>query len=746
MASNRSLGTLTLDLVLKLGGYNEGWSKAERETDRRTRAIQQKAVAFGKSIGTALGLGFTAATTVLGVYIKNSIEAEKVQAQLMARIRDTGGAARRSLEQLNDQAERLSKVTIFDDEAVGEAQAMLLTFKDIQGLQFDKAVESVLDLATAMGTDLNSASLQLGKALNDPVKGLGALSRAGIQFSADQKQVIKDLVEVGDKAQAQDLILRELASQMGTAAEAARGTLSGALQGLKNDFANLLEGDVGGEGIKGTTEAINDLSRTINDPSIKRGLDDMAEGMISVVNSAIKVIAKLGEAGSALAEFFGDAQRRSTTMLQNQRTDLETEQFGLERRLKRFDAVNSVANPLGVFASVDRNQLAKVKENIAEIDRILEQRNKAMRFSGVTITVDSSERLPGTAAGATGGSGRQKPSSNRAKDMPNFAEEDRKALERMVRETAQAITQFDALAATLSGPLKEAEFQHQQNLQEITRLGKEAGKSTADINALKEQETERYDKQTEAITRQLDPVGQLIKDLDEELRLVGLTNAERETAIQLRGLEAEATQDQVTAIRQANEALAAEYQKVDFLDGWRGAFVDFFDDVQEGNSSLKDSFRNLFDDIGRMIRQKISEQLVDQLFGQMGSSSGGTAGGGWLSSFASIFSSSGSSTSSQGSLLDLFGSSWGFATGGYASPRSINRVNENGPEILRVGSKDYLLTGNRGGMVIPSHMNQPAPAGPMTLIFNNPVMADRRSDSQRQMQAARDLQKSARNR
>ena len=48
----------------------------------------------------------------------------------------------------------------------------------------------------------------VGKALNDPLKGLTALSRIGVQFTAQQQEQIKAMVEVGDVAGAQKIILR----------------------------------------------------------------------------------------------------------------------------------------------------------------------------------------------------------------------------------------------------------------------------------------------------------------------------------------------------------------------------------------------------------------------------------------------------------------------------------------------------------------------------------------------------------
>lgn len=82
----------------------------------------------------------------------------------------------------------MQSVTTYGDETVIEAQALLLTFTKIGKETFPQALESTLNVATAMGTDLKSAALQVGKALNDPVLGMTALSRSGIQFTEDQKK------------------------------------------------------------------------------------------------------------------------------------------------------------------------------------------------------------------------------------------------------------------------------------------------------------------------------------------------------------------------------------------------------------------------------------------------------------------------------------------------------------------------------------------------------------------------------
>jgi len=129
----------------------------------------------------------------------------------------------------------LQKRTLFgDEEILKDATAQLLTFTNIAGEQFERTQVAALNLATRLDGDLKSASIQLGKALNDPIANLSALSRSGIQFSEEQKKVIKELAETNRLAEAQTIILDELEKQYGGSAEAAAKAGAGGLKQLQN--------------------------------------------------------------------------------------------------------------------------------------------------------------------------------------------------------------------------------------------------------------------------------------------------------------------------------------------------------------------------------------------------------------------------------------------------------------------------------------------------------------------------------
>jgi hypothetical protein len=108
------------------------------------------------------------------------------------------------------------------------AQTLLATFDQASNATarqagiFDRATAAAADLAAAGYGNLDTNAKQLGKALNDPVKGTAALTKAGVQFTQQQKDQIAAMVKAGDVTGAQKIILGEVEHQVkGTAAATA---------------------------------------------------------------------------------------------------------------------------------------------------------------------------------------------------------------------------------------------------------------------------------------------------------------------------------------------------------------------------------------------------------------------------------------------------------------------------------------------------------------------------------------------
>lgn len=195
---------------------------------------------------------------------------EKAIAINKATLKATGAETWTNVEAQQALADKLQKVTGYADEEVLSMQNVLLGFKNIQGDNFDTAATQILNMSKVMSMDLTSAAQAVGKALDDPIAGVDSLTRQGFRFSAAQKEVLKDLVNTGHMAEAQKIIIDELATTYGGAAEAANDTGSAIKEKLGVAVDNLRERlgkfatDALAPSRKGLIDLVNGLSDTFD--------------------------------------------------------------------------------------------------------------------------------------------------------------------------------------------------------------------------------------------------------------------------------------------------------------------------------------------------------------------------------------------------------------------------------------------------------------------------------------------------
>ena len=223
-------------------------------------------------------------------------------------LKSTNHVAGLTSQELQDMASALQETTTFGDEAVMSAQSLMLTFTQVGKEVMPQAIESVLNMSEALNIGLKEQTLQLGKALNDPIKGIGALSRVGVQLTEDQKGLIKSFMEVNDVASAQKVILDELEVQFGGVAKASSTTFSGAIKQMKNsvgdmaeDFGELLEEPLTNlaNKVKKWAEDVSDLidfSKTI----------DWNATFDNITNNYSTIFGAVGEIGAVWATYVGN--------------------------------------------------------------------------------------------------------------------------------------------------------------------------------------------------------------------------------------------------------------------------------------------------------------------------------------------------------------------------------------------------------------------------------------------------------
>lgn len=219
-----AIGDLVATLGIDRRPWESGLSGARASLARFNSSVSG---AMGKVSGAfgALGRlpvigGVLAGAFGLAKSVQMATEAEQAEKKLSAVLRATGNAAGFTSEELRQYAADLQKVTNFEDDATVSAMAVLATFTQIKGSAFKDAVAAAQDLSAVMGQDLQSSIVQIGKALNDPIKGVTALQRVGVSFTAEQKKQIQNLVQQGKLFEAQQMILSELRTEFGGAAQA----------------------------------------------------------------------------------------------------------------------------------------------------------------------------------------------------------------------------------------------------------------------------------------------------------------------------------------------------------------------------------------------------------------------------------------------------------------------------------------------------------------------------------------------
>lgn len=238
--ANVELGKAYLSIIPSLRGVNE------------QLASEVKPASFsplGRAVGMGLVAGIGAAVVGIGAIVKTGVgevmDASAGTAQLEAGIRSTGNAAKVSVEGMNALAGSIQGYSGQTDDSITKAQGLLLTFTNIKNEGpdkiFDQATIAAADMAAKFGGDASSQAVLLGKALNDPVKGVSALQRVGVSFTAAQKDQIKAMVESGDTMGAQKLILKELNTEFGGAAKAAGDSLPGQLERGKRAFEDMAQ-------------------------------------------------------------------------------------------------------------------------------------------------------------------------------------------------------------------------------------------------------------------------------------------------------------------------------------------------------------------------------------------------------------------------------------------------------------------------------------------------------------------------
>lgn len=718
--SSRSLGSLTIDLIARTFGFEQGMDKAARTAAKRSKEIEQ---GFSKAFsGMAKSVaGFVAAIATVDTAIRafnTAVDAADRVDELSARLGISterlstwGYAAKLSgtdLESLTSSLQKFSKTAASamdeDSKQAGLFEALGVEIQDAEGNL--RSMESLLPEIADAFKALNNETLEAAIAQE-------LFGRSGAELLEFLNRGSSGIAELTERAR--ELGIEISGETAGAAAEFKDRVddLRAATQGWLIQLAGAL--------LPAITDVVEEFTDFVSEgKNVEQVADDIAEAM--------RVVADTAKLFGGLIEALGWV-RDNLVAIEQAVAKFNVGSFtGIGKKVRDVLPDWLYRQPGGggggQFSNVVSGASTRSPQDDTfglfvptpeEVRRQEEAERRLNRF---------------LSGGADGGKG--------AKGGKSEAERQAEQIKRAYESLNESITERISLFGK-EGEASKIAYQIQTEdlskldattkayVQTLQQQALESAKNYDQMvlmQELQEAADDAVNKETEAFRDQQQAAREFIEDLEFELALISMGNVEREKAIALRYAGAAATDEERKKI---GELIEAQNEAIRVAEGWdavQSGLADTLFDVATGAASLKDAVTDFFDTLAKNIARMISEQWAEKITDMFKSNATGTAASGGGFNWGSLIGA-------------LFGG--GRATGGSVGPGKMYGVNESGMEMLSVRGRDYLLTGNNTGTITPAH--QVTAGAGIVQNFYNPVMADRQTDAQRQREAASRMQR-----
>ncbi|MFU4560156.1 hypothetical protein ACM712_18605 [Pseudomonas paraeruginosa] len=345
-----------------------------------------------QAVGVAAGISASvigAALATIAFGLANISDDERKLGRLEALLKSTGGAAGFSAQQLADFAGEKEKATLFDAGDIQDASGALLGFTSIVGDMHKKVLALGIDMAEVMGGEVRGQVVALGKAFEDPINGLASLSKQGVKFTDDQKELIATLIESGEQLKAQDVLYEALKEQLGEgAAEGANNSLAGrmknarlAIKDLAVEFTNFVHApeaaaaglDMFSEKSQWLIQKLKELSPAIDAVRQKMLLEEQAD-LIQKINNPSKKLAFMND-GQYERLLLSYRARLMTVNQQIYNLQDSIDQAGVEG----YSGIKGITSgePTPLISNADKEStLNKIREIGSEAAKAFEQQVK----------------------------------------------------------------------------------------------------------------------------------------------------------------------------------------------------------------------------------------------------------------------------------------------------------------------------------------------------------------------------------
>lgn len=671
-------GSVVISLLMSTGSF-------ETDTDRaakRLKGLQKEA----KAAGVALGVMGAAAAAGIVALVGHSIDAADEMSKMAQKI----GISVESLSRL-DYAAKLSDVSM---ETLANSVKRLGQFQ-VDALKGGKEQNAILDqLGVSAGsaeTGVRDASVVL-RELSDIFAvmpdGANKTALAVKLFGKSGADLIPMLnggsKALDDFAKKSDLVGYTLDTKTGKSAEA--------VNDLMTEFKLSIDG-IARQALPDLLPKLQDFGDLLNSQDVRDGFETIIGGAIKAVGALVK----LASTTANVTKFLGEevAARLHGPSLEDT--------VRVEQRIERLKkTINGVKNqgygsPFAIFDAselVPKDLVSQKDDILKRLQGELDKEQNKLKI-GMELNADAARAAAKIAAEAgklptvptidwsLGGTGGGK-GGKKGKGLPDFGETHDDLLKLMEAEQ-RARDQFDAMAASLAGPVASANYQYAVDLQRLTDLAREGAIGTDELTEAQNNLRKAHEADLKAIQAQLTPAEQGLKYLQEETAWLRANEAGQLRLAAARMLGADATEEQIAQAVELMRVNDALNDHIDLMDDARDAGREFFDSMKEGEGILK-SLEDAFGKFADALYDWATNSVIEQLFGKQGTAGSGS-GGGWLDGILGAFMGGGSGSGGEaaGSLLDLFASdsSFGgaFARGGDVLPGKTILVGESGPEL-----------------------------------------------------------------
>ena len=639
-----------------LDGTARGLNNTSRAAATATGNIQRMGVAFRSTLGPIVAAYGAVNFLTRSLKIAGDREADVA---VLTNGLEKLGQTKSKVDDLVKAADRLGKVTLFNQDDFTQAFGLLTSFRGIAVSSYERVAEAAADVAQVTRQDVSSSMLQLAKALENPVEGMTALSRSGTTFTKQQKEVVKQLVETNRVAEAQEFILSEVEKQYkGSAAAAGKAGFAGKVDELGESFTDLSE-------IIGKTFA--------------PVLDNIVEDITEMVNTFVRGLQAMERA------YKGFMQRlRSTTV-----TGLTSDIAGLDQRIANQQAqlgkVNEAA-PGGV------GQAKRFRETITQLRNLRSELQADLgRLQG--FDTFTPEPIKFKASGGDNGvpdPEKIKKSANSGKDLAKALQDSLKAGSELSRQFSRQI-ELRRATSELERQLLQIGYDRQDRDEQISELKDADQKATAKLLSDELARLDVAKALTDAYYQQADAAGILSAKLQSFSGDTALNpfadgldlGGQNKMQLEIQQMEEGLTQllDPINQVKLAATTIG---------DAFGSSFKSVLDGTKTAQEAISDFFKSIGDALLQYAAMAIAQYIaigIARLFAGVGGGGGGIPG---ADGFGAASQNLNLGSSGFASGLQLF------AEGGYVTGPTNALIGE-------AGESEYVIPSSKMGAAMANY-------------------------------------------